>query len=82
MEFAYGNIFIRSGIILLGSVTFFVGKGTNVCFWFNWWGGDGVGKDFFPVLYILLRIRGYYGGHFELERLFHALECDLNVAIT
>lgn len=82
MEFAYGNIFIRGVIIFLGSVTFFVGKGANVCFWFDWWCGDGVVKDVFPVLYVLLRIRGYYGGLFELERLFHALECYLHVAIT
>lgn len=82
MEFACGNIFVRGGIILLGSVTFFVGKGTNVCFWFDWWVGDGVVNDVFPVLYVLLRIRGDYGGHFELERLFHALQCDLHVAIT
>ena len=31
-------------------IRFEVGSGTKITFW-DWWGGDGALKDFFPTLY-------------------------------
>ena len=45
-------MFIRLGWVPFSRfLSFLAGKGTCVCFWVDWWGGDGPLKDVFPVLY-------------------------------
>ena len=45
--YAFGSILERAVDIFSGSSIFKVGSGINVCFWHDWWCGDGVLKDAF-----------------------------------
>lgn len=45
--YVFGSILERTVDIFSDSSIFKVGSGINVCFWHDWWCGDGVLKDAF-----------------------------------
>ena len=47
MVYVFGSILERTVDIFSDSSIFKVGSGINVCFWHDWWCGDGVLKDAF-----------------------------------